>query len=63
MELLADRGLVPQLAPEVQDVVLCLDEDVRPVACRVASSLRAKGRAVDLVLEGKKLKVRRVDAV
>ena len=51
------------MAPEVQDVVLCLDEDVRPVACRVASSLRAKGRAVDLVLEGKKLKVRRVDAV
>ncbi|KAK9842157.1 hypothetical protein WJX84_008944 [Apatococcus fuscideae] len=52
MELLQDRGLLPDLGHEVDDLVLALDEDLRPQASGIAQQLRKKGRRVDLVLEG-----------
>lgn len=41
---------------QVDDVVMAMDEDLRPAACTVAAKLRAAGRSVDLVLEPKKMK-------
>ena len=56
MELLKDKGLLPQLLSGVEDVVIALDPDLRNVAVKVASVLRASDRLVDLVLEDKKMK-------
>jgi histidyl-tRNA synthetase len=47
-ELLADHGLLPQLARGLDDVVCALGEAQRPAAIRVAERLRAAGRAVEL---------------
>jgi histidyl-tRNA synthetase len=38
----------------VDDVVLVLDEELRPAACGLASQLRAAGRIVDIQLEPRK---------
>jgi histidyl-tRNA synthetase len=58
VELLRDRGLLPDVSrPSVDDVVFAMDESRRGDACACAARLRAGGRSVDLVLErGKKLK-------
>ena len=56
MELLSDKGLVPELISGVDDIVLPLNQDLRGVAVKVASSLRSSDRTVDLVLEDKKIK-------
>ena len=56
MELLAAKGLVPELPTGNQDLVVSSDESLRPAAMSVAQRLRASGRAVDLVLEDKRLK-------
>ena len=56
MELLKDKGLLPQLLSGVEDVVIALDPDLKNVAVKVASVLRASDRLVDLVLEDKKMK-------
>jgi len=58
VELLRDRGLLPDVSrPSVDDVVFAVDEARRGDACACAARLRSGGRAVDLVLEpGKKLK-------
>lgn len=40
----------------MDDVVVVLDESLRATACSVATSLRAQGRSVDLVIEAKKMK-------
>ena len=56
VELLKDKGLLPDLASSVQDVVFAFDESLRPAAVRVAGLLRAAGRSVDLVMERKKVK-------
>ncbi|MBM47313.1 MAG: histidine--tRNA ligase [Euryarchaeota archaeon] len=56
MELLATKGLVPELPTGNQDIVVSRDEGLRPAAMSVAQRLRASGRAVDLVLEEKRLK-------
>ncbi len=37
---------------QVDDLVLALDEDLRPQASSIAQRLRQQGRRVDLVLEG-----------
>jgi histidyl-tRNA synthetase len=50
LELLADRGLVPDLPRGVDAVVCALGEAQRPSAIRLAGRLRAEGQAVDLVL-------------
>ena len=56
VELLKDKGLLPDLASSVQDVVFAFDESLRPAAIEVAGTLRAAGRSVDLVMERKKVK-------
>ncbi|KAI8474258.1 MAG: hypothetical protein J3K34DRAFT_408702 [Monoraphidium minutum] len=54
VELLRDKGLLPSTGPKVDDVILVLDEPLRPAACRLASDLRAAGRSVDVQLEPRK---------
>jgi histidyl-tRNA synthetase len=49
-ELLSDQGRLPALKREVADVVLALDESLRPAALRVARGLRGEGRSVEVVL-------------
>jgi histidyl-tRNA synthetase len=49
-ELLADRGLLPALPRGLEDVVAALGEAQRPAAIRLACGLRARGRAVELLL-------------
>ena len=56
IELLKDRSLLPQLQAEVDDVVFAFDPTLRAAAMEIAQQLRRKGRAVDLVLEEKKVK-------
>eukprot|EP00850_Spirogloea_muscicola_P008421 SM000045S16166 [mRNA] locus=s45:66361:69762:- [translate_table: standard] len=56
VELLKDRGLLPSLAPNVDDIVLVIDEHLRPQGTAIAARLRAQCRAVDLVLEDKRPK-------
>ena len=56
MELLSEKGLIPELISGVDDIVLPLNQDLRDIAVRVAASLRLANRTVDLVLEDKKMK-------
>jgi len=56
VELLSDKGLIPELISGVDDIVLPLNQDLRDIAVRVAASLRLANRTVDLVLEEKKIK-------
>ena len=56
MELLNDKGLVPDLPSGNEDIVIAIDENLRGAAMSVATKLRASGRTVDLVLEDKRMK-------
>ena len=56
MELLADKGLLPELSTGVGDVVFGMGTELRDAAMQVAAKLRSAGRTVDLVLEDKKMK-------
>ncbi|XVF07854.1 hypothetical protein REPUB_Repub06bG0175500 [Reevesia pubescens] len=56
VELLKEKGLLPELGMEVENIVCALDHDLQGVAARVATKLREKGQSVDLVLETKPLK-------
>ena len=56
MELLSDRGLLPEITSGSQDIVISLSEDLRTAAMSIASRLREGGRTVDLILDNKKLK-------
>ena len=56
MELLADKGLLPELSAGVADVVFGMGTELRGAAMQVAAKLRSAGRTVDLVLEDKKMK-------
>ena len=56
MELLSEKGLIPELISGVDDIVLPLSQDLRDLAVRVAASLRLSDRTVDLVLDDKKIK-------
>ena len=56
MELLADKGLLPELSNGVGDVVFGIGTELRGAAMQVAAKLRSAGRTVDLVLEDKKMK-------
>ncbi len=47
---------VREVGPQVDDLVVVMDEGLRGEACAVATRLRAAGRCVDLVLESKKMK-------
>jgi len=50
LELLAEKKLLPELPPQVDDLIICFDESLRAVACKVAAKLRSKNRRVDLQL-------------
>ena len=56
MEVLKEKGLVPELISGVDDIVIPLSPDLRDIAVRVVASLRLSDRTVDLVLEDKKIK-------
>ena len=56
MELLADKGLIPELSSGVGDVVFGMGAELRGAAMQVAGKLRAGGRSADLVLEDKRIK-------
>ena len=56
MELLGDKGLLPELSSGVGDVVFGMGPELRGAAMKVAGKLRSSGRTVDLVLEDKKMK-------
>ncbi|OWM69690.1 hypothetical protein CDL15_Pgr025539 [Punica granatum] len=56
VELLKERGLLPELSQQVENIVCALDQDLQGAAASVATKLREKGQTVDLVLEGKPLK-------
>lgn len=56
MELLADKGLIPELSSGVGDVVFGMGAELRGAAMQVAGKLRAGGRSTDLVLEDKRIK-------
>mmetsp|Transcript_3855 Transcript_3855/g.8250 ORF Transcript_3855/g.8250 Transcript_3855/m.8250 type:complete len:480 (-) Transcript_3855:180-1619(-) len=56
VELLKEKGLLPQLPHKVDDVVFAMDEALRAEASGVAMKLRRAGRSVELVLEAKKMK-------
>ncbi|XP_047327788.1 histidine--tRNA ligase, chloroplastic/mitochondrial [Impatiens glandulifera] len=56
VELLKEKGLLPELNPQVENIVCSLDPDLQSAAAGVASILRGKGQSVDLVLENKPLK-------
>ena len=55
-ELLAEKGLIPELVSDIDDIVIPLNSGLRNAAVMVAASLRNSGRTVDLVLEDKKMK-------
>lgn len=55
-QLLKEKGLLPKLDHQVENIVCALDSDLQGAAAAVATKLREKGQSVDLVLEGKPLK-------
>ncbi|XP_042476508.1 histidine--tRNA ligase, chloroplastic/mitochondrial [Macadamia integrifolia] len=56
VELLKDKGLLPDLGPQVENIVCSLDQELQGAAATVATILRQKGQSVDLVLDNKPLK-------
>ena len=57
VELLKDKGLMPQLPPAVDDAVFAFSAHLRGPAIEITRRLRAEGRSVDLLLEdGKRMK-------
>nr|KAJ0220653.1 hypothetical protein LSAT_V11C200096310 [Lactuca sativa] len=56
IELLKERGLLPEPPLEIENIVCSLDPNLQGAAAMVASVLRGKGQCVDLVLENKPLK-------
>lgn len=68
IELLKEKGILPELSPYVENIVCSLDRDLQGAAAAIATKLRGRGQSVDLVLENKPLKwvfkrAKRVNAV
>jgi histidyl-tRNA synthetase len=55
-ELLADKGLRPELPAAVDGLVFAFGDDERPAATRLAAALRSRGESVQLVLGPSRLK-------
>lgn len=55
-QLLKEKGLLPELNLQVENIVCALDHNLQGAAATVATILRGKGQSVDLVLEIKPLK-------
>ena len=62
LELLADRGRLPELPRQVDAVVFAFSDAERPHAIRLARALRAEGQSVELSFAGGKLKRALADA-
>jgi len=56
VELLRDKGLLPDTSRSIDDLVFAFDSEQRTAATEVAGRLRAGGRSVELVLEERKVK-------
>lgn len=56
VELLKEKGLLPSLELEVDDIIFALEDNLRPQAVMIAYQLRNLGRVVELVPESKRLK-------
>lgn len=56
LELLKDKGLLPDTSRAIDDLVFAFEADQRAAAASVAQQLRAAGRSVELVLEERKVK-------
>lgn len=56
LQLLKEKGLLPELSLQVENIVCALDQNLQGAAATVATVLREKGQSVDLVLESKPLK-------
>ncbi|KAJ8431244.1 hypothetical protein Cgig2_011768 [Carnegiea gigantea] len=56
VELLKEKGLLPELGLQVDNIVCSLVPDLQSAAALVASVLRGKGQSVDLVLQTKPMK-------
>ncbi|KAF6150448.1 hypothetical protein GIB67_023947 [Kingdonia uniflora] len=56
VELLKEKGLMPELNLQVENIVCPLDQELQGAAATIATILREKGQSVDLVLENKPLK-------
>ena len=56
VELLSEKGLLPELPRRFDDVVFPFSAELRPAAMEVAARLRRAGRSVDLVLEERRMK-------
>ncbi|KAL6205018.1 hypothetical protein ACLB2K_022283 [Fragaria x ananassa] len=56
IELLKEKGLLPELGLQIENIVCALDTGLQGAAATVATILREKGQSVDLVLESKPLK-------
>ena len=56
VEMLKDKGLLPDISPSLDDVVFAFSTDLRPAATHIAAQLRQQGRCVDLILEDKKVR-------
>lgn len=54
--MLKEKGLLPELGLQVENIICALDPDLQGAAATVATLLRGKGQSVDLVLENKPLK-------
>lgn len=54
--MLKEKGLLPELDLQVENIVCALDHNLQGAAATVATILRGKGQSVDLVLESKPLK-------
>ncbi|XP_074369033.1 histidine--tRNA ligase, chloroplastic/mitochondrial isoform X1 [Apium graveolens] len=56
VELLKEKGILPELSPCVENIVCSLDRGLQGEAAAIATRLRGSGQTVDLVLENKPLK-------
>ena len=56
MELLADRGRLPEIPRRLDAVVYAFGEEERPAAIRLATRLREEGQSVELVLRPVRLR-------
>ncbi|KAF2312181.1 hypothetical protein GH714_028394 [Hevea brasiliensis] len=54
--IVEEKGIIPELSVQVENIVCALDHDLQGAAAKVATLLRDKGQSVDLVLENKPLK-------
>lgn len=48
VELLKDKGLLPDFKPQVDDIIVPYNESLRGKACEIATKLRVKGKRVEV---------------